>query len=277
MLSMNIFANRRTVELDQSLELMTVIDGRLEVVETLQPGAIISYRSSRTYSADGREWYRYILIHSASGLSDTEINRINGLTLYITNNIRRMSRRSGYSVDEAERVELVNELIDNCRSRNIPTTRLEIGGVLYEVSNDNVSKLDDDTYVPLTVPEARRMASSCGFELPNDEQLIAIGRFAFRNGNQYRARTILPNDHRDRLPNTNQMMNDPQMKVRARAGKTKLIDGHFKWYSKHGEIYGFARGNNSGTFFHNSTSPAHVSDSSYYDYSHGVRLIRRVR
>jgi hypothetical protein len=71
------------------------------------------------------------------------------------------------------------------------------------------------------------------------------------------------------------MMNDSRMRERSKAGDKKLIDGHFKWYTNDARIYGFAKGD--GTFWQNSPSAAHVGDPGYYDYSHGVRLIRKVQ
>jgi hypothetical protein len=176
---------------------------------------------------------------------------------------------------QSERAELIEQIIDAGPER-MGTTKMRMpDGSVYEVMNDSVT-LPDGTYVPLTFPEAKRIAAAWDYQIPNAEQAIAIGKYAANNGNQYKAITRTPNNSQaDQFKSMNEMMNDPRMKERSRAGRNKLIDGHFKWYTNTGKIYGFARGD--GRFWQNRPSGAHVGDPQYYDYSHGVRLIRKVR
>lgn len=175
---------------------------------------------------------------------------------------------------QAEREALILEIIQAGPNR-LGKTRMRMpDGRMYEVMNDNVT-LPDGTYVPLTFPEARRIALAWGYQLPNASQAVAIGQAAAAAGNQFRAITRTPNSgEATQLRSMNEMMNDPNMRSRAQAGRDRLIDGHFKWYTNDGKIYGFARGD--GRFYQNRPSGAHVGDPSYYDYSHGVRLIRPI-
>lgn len=270
-------SGRTTVELTRSLSINTTNSGGdlVEVIEVPR-GSIISYREN-TLSAG---LYRSILIHHIPGsrVSQSEIDRINGLKLYISERVKEISQSYGYNLNQNERVDLVRQLINNCSRRNITTSIITINGVRYEVSNDNVSQLPNGTYVPLTVPEARDLASACGFDIPTASQLQAIARHAFDNGNMFVAITRTPNDdNRTQLLSMNEMMSDPRMRIRSNVGRSALIDGHFKWYDNGGRIYGFAKSSRSFSFYHNRASGAHVSQTHYYDYSHGLRLIRRVR
>lgn len=176
--------------------------------------------------------------------------------------------------NQAQRKALIDKIIAAGPNKMSTTKMTMPDGTKYEVMNDNV-KLPDGTYVPLTFPEAKRIAQAWGWQLPDSGQAKAIARAAASAGNQYKAITRTPNNGEvSQLKSMNEMMNDSRMKERSKAGNTKLIDGHFKWYTNDGRIYGFAKGD--GTFWQNSPSAAHVGDPGYYDYSHGVRLIRKV-
>jgi hypothetical protein len=198
-----------------------------------------------------------------------------------TDNTRRPAQvfRSGsqeYNIQSnAQREALIQEIID-AGPRGLGTTRVRLSdGNLYEVMNDNVT-LSDGTYVPLTFPEAQRMARAWDYQLPSASQAVDIGRIAASSGNQFLAITRSPNNGpASQRSSMNAMMNDSRMRERARAGQDELIDGHFKWYTNDGRIYGFARG--GGRFWQNRPSGAHVGDPGYYDYSHGVRMLRRVQ
>jgi len=186
------------------------------------------------------------------------------------------ARTGEYNItNQAQRVSLINEIIAAGPDRLGTTTIRMPNGEIYEVMNDNVT-LPDGTYVPFTFPEAQSIARAWGYQLPNSEQAIAIGRLAASSGNQLPAITREPNNGQaSQLRSVNALMNDSRMRSRAQAGQENLIDGHFKWYTDTGRIYGFAKGN--GRFYQNTPSAAHVGDPTYYDYSHGVRLIRKVQ
>ncbi|TNF02585.1 MAG: hypothetical protein EP326_03035 [Deltaproteobacteria bacterium] len=176
---------------------------------------------------------------------------------------------------QAQRKALIEKIIAAGPNKMSTTKMTMPDGTKYEVMNDNV-KLPDGTYVPLTFPEAKRIAQAWGWQLPDAGQAKTIGRAAASDGNQYKAITRTPNNgEASQLKSMNEMMNDSRMRERSKAGDKKLIDGHFKWYTNDGRIYGFAKGD--GTFWQNSPSAAHVGDPGYYDYSHGVRLIRKVQ
>jgi len=182
---------------------------------------------------------------------------------------------AGYQItSQQERRELVKQIIE-AGPNHMSTTKMTMpDGTKYEVMNDNVT-LPDGTYVPLTFPESKQIAAAWGWSLPNASQAKHIGKVAYERGNQYKAITRTPNNNQaTQFKSMNEMMNDPRMHERADAGKDRLIDGHFKWYTDTGKIYGFARGD--GRFWQNTPSGAHVGDPGYYDYSHGVRLIRKL-
>lgn len=185
-------------------------------------------------------------------------------------------RTSEYNItNQAQRIALIDEIINAGPDRFGTTTLKMANDETYEVMNDNVT-LPDGTYVPLTFLEAQTIARAWGYQLPTSEQAIAIGRLAAANGNQFAAIPREPNNGTpSQLRSMNAMMNDPRMYSRAQAGQDRLIDGHFKWYTDTGRIFGFARGD--GKFYQNTPSAAHVGDPTYYDYSHGVRLIKRVQ
>jgi hypothetical protein len=276
-------AERLTVELKKEVDLLTQSSsGDMELVEELAPETILRFR---TDTATG-SFYRHIFILSSPNLSQDEIAEINKKPLFVQRNILQKSRRyesSGATFDrrtgqynitnQAQRRDLVEKIIDR-GPRVFGSTLMRMpDGELYEVLNDHVT-LEDGTYVPFTFPEARRMAREWGYEIPNATQARAIADLAARSGNQFKAITRTPNNgEASQLKSMNQMMNDSRMRQRAEAGRSKLIDGHFKWYTNTGKIYGFAKGN--GRFWQNSPSGAHVADPDYYDYSHGVRLIKK--
>ncbi len=276
-------ANRLTVELTKEVDLLSKnASGDMEVVEELAPETIIRFRTDTATSS----FYRHILILSSPNLSQDEVAQINRMTLFVQRNILQKSRRyqnSGEAFDrrtgqynitsQSQRRSLVEKIIAR-GPRSFGSTLLRMpDGELYEVLNDHVT-LEDGTYVPFTFPEAVRMAREWGYQIPNASQARTIADFAARSGNQFKAITRTPNNGEiSQLRSMNQMMNDPRMRQRAEAGRSKLIDGHFKWYTNTGKIYGFGKGN--GRFWHNSPSGAHVGDPGYYDYSHGVRLIKR--
>lgn len=171
---------------------------------------------------------------------------------------------------ETVRLDLVQQIID-AGPDNMTSTTMEIGGRCYEVLNDHVT-LADGTYLPLTCPDAERIANAWGYVMPTESQLVEIGRYARQNGFQVPAIPISPNNREDRYDNMNEMMNNSVMRARAETGRTRMIDGHFKWYTNDCRIYGFAK--RDGSFYQRTASPAHSRDEGYYDYSHGVRLMR---
>lgn len=172
---------------------------------------------------------------------------------------------------EKDRLALVEKIIKAGR-RSQASTAMSFSGDprTYEVMNDNL-KLEDGTYLPFTIIDARRIAKAWNCTIPRLEKLRAIAEHAYLSGNQLKAQTYLPNDRAQRYLNSNKMMKSKEMQRRSQLGNTQLIDGHFKWYTNDGKIWGFAKGD--GTFYHNWPSGRHRSDRSYFDYSHGVRLI----
>lgn len=277
-------ASRRTVELNDEIDLLTQsASGDYVVIEELAPETILRFR---TDTKVGR-YYRHILILSSPNLSTSEMAAINQKKLFISDEIMQRSdiyQNSGATFDsrtgryniqtQSQRRDLVEKIIAEGPDKYGSTLISLSNGSVIEVLNDHVT-LKDGTYVPFTFPEARRMAREWGYEIPNEREVRAIAQFAARAGNQFKAITRTPNDNQMlQLRSMNEMMNDSRMRQRAQKGRTKLIDGHFKWYTNTGKIYGFAKGN--GRFYQNSPSGAHVGDPDYYDYSHGVRLIKRL-
>jgi hypothetical protein len=275
--------SRITVELNSAIDLLTKnASGDYVVVEELAPETILRFRTDTKVG----EYYRHILILSSPNLSNNEVARINQKKLFISDEVRQVSelyQNSGSSFDartgryditnQSQRRELVERIIQEGPARYGSTLINMANGSVIEVLNDHVT-LSDGTYVPFTFPEAKRMAREWGYDLPNASEAYAIADYAARSGNQFRAITRTPNNNQMlQLRSMNEMMNDARMRQRAQAGQNKLIDGHFKWYTNTGRIYGFARGD--GRFWQNSPSAAHVGDPGYYDYSHGVRLIKR--
>jgi hypothetical protein len=171
-----------------------------------------------------------------------------------------------------QREALVEQIIRNGPDA-MGTTTMTIGGQTYEVMNDNVS-LPDGTYVPLTFPEAQRIASAWGWDIPNSNQIRSIRSYAENDGHVYSGITRSNDYEADRRRSIAAMMNDDRMRERASRGRGELINGHFKWYTNNGEIMGL-RGGSRG-YYHVNASGAHTSQPHYTDYSHGVRLIRRV-
>jgi hypothetical protein len=166
---------------------------------------------------------------------------------------------------EAERLVLVDQIITN--GKEVYTkTNFPFGSVL----NDNL-KLEDGTYLPFTIIDARKIAKKWNCRIPTFEELKLIAKVASSNGTQFSAQTYLPNNRKERYVNSNKMMNSPEMHRSSSVGHSQLVDGHFKWYTNKGKIYGFAKGD--GTFYHNWPSGRHIKDQSYFDYSHGVRLV----
>lgn len=287
-----ILASRVTIELTDRLELRQEDqNGHLELVIELPKGSIISYRENR--EVEPREyidsngeivlstnnWFRSILVYSTPlNISESEIDRINELPLFISKRVLSIAKQNKYNVDQEERAKLARKVIDNCRYKELPVEVLTIAGEKYEVTKDNAAKLKDGAYIPMTVPEAKDLARSCGFRLPTEGELKAISREAFNNGNQFKAITRTKNDNSyTQLLSTNRVLNDPLMMIRSNKGEKVLIDGHFKWYDNKGRIYGFAKSANKYSFYHSRASGAHVSRNDYYDYSHGVRLIRKLK
>lgn len=276
-------ASRQTVELTNEVDLLVKSSsGDLVVVEELAPETILRFRTDTKIG----DYFRHILILSSPNLSSSEVNRLNQKKLFLEEGIFERSKvyvNEGASFDartgryqissQAQREALVDKIIEKGPKRFGSTLVRMPNGEVFEVLNDHVT-LEDGTYVPFTFPEARRMAREWGYQIPDASQARAIADQAARAGNQFKAITRTPNNNEaSQFKSMNEMMNDSRMKQRAQAGRTKLIDGHFKWYTNTGKIYGFAKGN--GRFWQNSPSGAHVGDPGYYDYSHGVRLIKR--
>jgi uncharacterized protein YgiM (DUF1202 family) len=187
-----------------------------------------------------------------------------------------LPREGNYKITSQEqKKKLIDKIIEAGPNRMSTTEMTMPDGSKYEVMNDNVT-LPDGTYVPLSFPESKEIAAAWGWSLPNASQAKAIGKYAYERGTQFKAITRTPNNNQaTQFKSMNEMMNDSRMHQRAKAGQERLIDGHFKWYTDTGKIYGFARGD--GRFWQNTPSGAHVGDPQYYDYSHGVRLIRKVQ
>ena len=182
---------------------------------------------------------------------------------------------------EAERSRLFQEILQAGPDR-LASTYINLGNEgCFEVLNDNPTTLDG-RYLAYTFPEAQQLAEAWGYQIPTEAQAMHIGTAVRGMGNQVPAITRLPNDRAQRYSNLEWMMNNERMHERAETGRTQIIDGHFKWYTTEhhdrpleeqtGQIYGFARAN--GTFYQSTSSDAHSRDRGYFDYSHGVRLIR---
>lgn len=153
------------------------------------------------------------------------------------------------------------------------TTELTINGQCTEVMNDSPT-LPDGTYVPFTHPEATQMANQWGWRIPTSNQVLGIRAYTEAKGKVYPGITRTNVTVADRENSIQALLNDPEMSIRARHGRSELINGHFKWYVQENglmQIMGLSKGN--GTYWQ-PLSAAHSFDRTYVDYSHGVRLVR---
>lgn len=166
------------------------------------------------------------------------------------------------------------------RGRNAyATTRMNLPGGTFEVMND-APTLPDGTYVNFTLEESYQLARAWGCQLPNYDQAETIRTYAERQNARYNAR---PHNWENGVANNMRtMMNDSEMRSRARAGQSRLINGHFKWYINDGrnvpdnqhnfQFYGFyAPGACSEYCQDRGSSGGH--GRGYIDYSQSVRLI----
>jgi hypothetical protein len=143
----------------------------------------------------------------------------------------------------------------------------------FEVFNDAIT-LPDGTYINVTYDEAKEIAGAWGCQLPNLAQARKIREVAQDIGVVYRAETYLPNDFAQRYSNMTKMMNSQKMHEISRMGRTKLVNGHFKWYIDDGSnafrFYGF-KACRGGSYCQGGGSGGH--DKNWIDYSQSARII----
>jgi hypothetical protein len=283
-------AGRVTVELTGSLTLRTEDqNGHLEKVIDLPRGSVISYDDGRRVSQkefvndrgdlmmSSRGWFRSILIHSTPArISRDEIERINDLPLFISQGVVSISRNNGVSgFNEQQRQEMIEEVMRRGK-RVHATTTLDLPGGRFEVFNDAL-KTADGTYVNLTFGESLRIAREWNCRLPNRAQAQAIRDYARSQDSVFTARTHLPNNDAQKYINMQKMINDSEMKRRSEIGKTKLINGHFKWYIDDGsgnfKFFGFYYPSSCTRtgYCQNGGSGGH--GNSWADYSQTARII----
>ncbi|MCF8060267.1 MAG: hypothetical protein K9K67_13280 [Bacteriovoracaceae bacterium] len=174
--------------------------------------------------------------------------------------------------NDADRIALVARIRAEGRDRHATTT-LDLPGGRFEVFNDALT-LPDGTYVNLTYQESRDIAREWGCRLPNYNQAEAIRRYAEQQNARLTARPHNPDNGIH--SNMTTMMNDSEMRRRSELGRTRLINGHFKWYIDDGSdsfrFYGFyAPGACSEYCQDRGSSGGHGRD--YIDYSQSARLI----
>ena len=186
------------------------------------------------------------------------------------------TRNGNYNItSEEQRAELVRRIMDEGPDRHAKTA-LSLPGGEFDVFNDALT-LPDGTYVNFTFAEAREVARRWGCRLPNRDQAAAIRRHAEEQEAVYTARPHHPNNAPQTYSNMTAMMNDPQMIERAQVGRTRLINGHFKWYIDDGSgnfrFYGFRYPSSCSRtgYCQNGGSGGHGNH--HIDYSQSVRLI----
>ncbi|MCR9204380.1 MAG: hypothetical protein NXH75_07380, partial [Halobacteriovoraceae bacterium] len=185
-------------------------------------------------------------------------------------------RRGEYDItNEQQRAALVQQIMDEGPERHAKTA-LSLPGGEFDVFNDALT-LPDGTYVNFTFAEAREVARRWGCRMPNRDQAAAIRRHAEEQDAVYTARPHSPNNAPQTYSNMTAMMNDPRMIERAEVGRTRLINGHFKWYIDDGSgnfaFYGFrypSACSRTG-YCQNGGSGGHGNH--HIDYSQSVRLI----
>jgi hypothetical protein len=197
-------------------------------------------------------------------------------------------RRGNYNItNEQQRAALVQQIMDEGPERHAKTG-LSLPGGEFDVFNDALT-LPDGTYVNFTFAEAREVARRWGCRMPNRDQAAAIRRHAEGRGPDitlerntpapqvYTARPHSPNNAPQTYTNMTAMMNDSEMIERAEVGRTRLINGHFKWYIDDGSgnfaFYGFrypSACSRTG-YCQNGGSGGHGNH--HIDYSQSVRLI----
>ncbi|MCF8058407.1 MAG: hypothetical protein K9K67_03865 [Bacteriovoracaceae bacterium] len=185
-------------------------------------------------------------------------------------------RRGDYSItNEAQRVALVQQIMEEGPDRHATTT-LDLPGGSFEVFNDALT-LPDGTYVNFTFAEAREVAQRWGCRLPNVAQAEAIRRHAEAQDAVFTARPHSPNDAPQTYSNMTTMMNDPEMIRRAEVGRTRLINGHFKWYIDDGSnrfrFYGFRYPSSCSRTGYCQNGGSGNHGDHHIDYSQSVRLI----
>ncbi len=185
-------------------------------------------------------------------------------------------KKGKYNIqNEKERKALVKKIIEEGPRRHAKT-ELDLPGGKFKVFNDALT-LSDGTYVNFTFREAKEVARKWGCNLPNRAQAQKIRDYAEQKGNVYTARPKNPNNEAQRYTNINAMMNDSRMHQRAQVGRTKLINGHFKWYIDDGSnrfrFFGFRYPSSCKRtgYCQNGGSGGHGDD--WIDYSQSVRLI----